>query len=611
MRDCAVRLVSGATSCLFWLTCAFGLLLSVNAGAQTASPPPVGDVFAGDARLAQQVRVQAPGLAVKDLLALLSDKTGVLLTANNSVAQDKVIAFSPERPLQATLADIAELFNDVWRRDKTADGKPRYILTRSLRAIALEESLLHKSRNRLMTQLESQVNALSETPEQLSQRSPEDPIRKNLLDVQKRAATQVYAVLTPDQREAMFSRRILNFPASAINPQMRAPVGKLYEGSMRFVARFRQPEDKSQQETVEDYARHGIQFAVHTSGGQALPAVQVYGKGSMYATFFAELDARKQWILPAHGNPYTSTRPITLLSLPDAEQTRQVQSEKQWVDRLAKLAAATNRPVLADFYRSQAINVVPAVKASPVNALLSQPNSAPPNVNAQKSPPINPATQDKITELDALCLPVGYLWWVRGNNALLLRKRDWYEQRLYEVPEDWLNESIKRMAAQNNVPTLADYLRARQLTNQQILGLNSYWSNDNYSFSETEAAGTAELLAFLDDHITAGPLTHQPLKRGRVLDGIYKMEGESLLAVREALQAFLNAQSKPLPITDITFFRVDANLVDSGVPEGGFKNAELTLMWNVRDGNFSSQTIRLPFRLPNEAQFTTEIEVKK
>lgn len=227
MRKGNARLLPLPISSGFWLTRACGLFacgllaLPGNVGAQSSRPAPPADVFAQDARMRQNVKVHAPGLAVKDLLARLSATTGVMLTADKITAEDKVIVFSPARPLQATLADVAALFNDVWRRETASDGKPRYLLTRSLRASALEETLLNKSRNRLMAQLDAQVNALAETPEQLAKRPASDPIRESLTKAENRTATQVYAALSPEQRDVLFSRRVMNFAPNTISPQMR------------------------------------------------------------------------------------------------------------------------------------------------------------------------------------------------------------------------------------------------------------------------------------------------------------------------------------------------------------------------------------------------------
>ena len=118
--------------------------------------------------------------------------------------------------------------------------------------------------------------------------------------------------------------------------------------------------------------------------------------------------------------------------------------------------------------------------------------------------------------MDALCRHEGYLWWTRADGTLLFRKRDWYEQRQYEVPDRWLSETAQRIKAQNNVPTLADFLRVRDLTARQILGMNSLHIGPNYSYSEVETAGTRELLGFLERQLRNRPIYSKPLKPGEV-----------------------------------------------------------------------------------------------
>ena len=175
---------------LAWIVGAAGLLvLGGRMGAQQSPSPQTADVFADNSRMAQKVSVHCEGMAVGELLLLLSQKTGVELAADKLTAEDKVIAFVPARPLRVTLTDLAALFNDAWTREKGADGKSRYVLTRSLRARAYEESLLKAANNRLIAQLDAQVKALGETPEQLAQRPADDPIRKNLTDTHKAHST--------------------------------------------------------------------------------------------------------------------------------------------------------------------------------------------------------------------------------------------------------------------------------------------------------------------------------------------------------------------------------------------------------------------------------------
>src|SRR5579871_3302639 len=53
-----------------------------------------------DPRLQQQVALNVEGVPVGDLLALLAKKTGVELAADEKVADDKIVAFGPARPLR-------------------------------------------------------------------------------------------------------------------------------------------------------------------------------------------------------------------------------------------------------------------------------------------------------------------------------------------------------------------------------------------------------------------------------------------------------------------------------------------------------------------------------
>ena len=140
------------------------------------------DIFGSDARLNQTVAIHVEGVPVGELLTLLSEKTGVSLKADAYVADDKVIAFSPTRPLRETLNAIAALYNDVWQiapsvepisnvkfadkkladsksqDEKTSNdknAKPRYVLTRRLSARHYEDDLEQAITARLLAQLDA------------------------------------------------------------------------------------------------------------------------------------------------------------------------------------------------------------------------------------------------------------------------------------------------------------------------------------------------------------------------------------------------------------------------------------------------------------------------
>ena len=159
-----------------------------------------------------------------------------------------------------------------------------------------------------------------------------------------------------------------------------------------------------------------------------------------------------QWLLPAHGDPYTRKGVPKTAELLDLGDIRKAVTEGGWIDHLSMLSEAAHIPVLADYYRAPAI------------------------VHDLKTDDGTSATFDlKILEplaLDGLCHRSGYLWWKR-DRTLLLRKRDWYAQRRYEVSDRWMRDILHRLHRQQNVPTYADLCRLLDLTPAQITGMNS------------------------------------------------------------------------------------------------------------------------------------------
>jgi hypothetical protein len=68
-----------------------------------AQPSPVhSDPFARDARLERQISLRVEGLPVSELLSLLSQKTGVGLSVEQDIGDEKVVAFNGARPLRGT-----------------------------------------------------------------------------------------------------------------------------------------------------------------------------------------------------------------------------------------------------------------------------------------------------------------------------------------------------------------------------------------------------------------------------------------------------------------------------------------------------------------------------
>src|SRR5579871_5119807 len=137
-----------------------------------------GDPFADDARLGRNVAITAEGVPLRDLLPLLTQKTGLTFKAEEYVADDKIVIFGPARPLRAVLADMAALFHDVWIKGTSPQGVDYYMLVRDQRARTYELELARAEMDSVRARLDEQARALSETEAKAKQRPENDPIRQ-------------------------------------------------------------------------------------------------------------------------------------------------------------------------------------------------------------------------------------------------------------------------------------------------------------------------------------------------------------------------------------------------------------------------------------------------
>jgi beta-lactamase regulating signal transducer with metallopeptidase domain len=407
------------------------------------------DAWSNNARLEQRVKITAEGVPLGDLMSLLSQKTGVQLAANRTVRDEKIVVFGPARPLKSLLSDIAALENAVWIHDRDSQGKDHYELGRDIKAQQYEEQLHHANEERFLAQLDAQVKALEETPEELAKRPGSDPIRIALNTLDVRGATSIYGLLTQEQKEQLLQQGQVSLPVSELNAKQKDAIEGLFHGA-RFDALNNRPE-----------IRQGIMAPIAQIPRDQMDKEQVTldvldwsGNQQVYVTgptgfnmLVMDLHANAKFVLPPHGNPYSGARCGPEESLPDPKVVRSIAGNigTDWLDRLQALAEQTGQPVMADFYRSKPLRIA-----------------------AEGDEAIAPETP--LGVLDAFCRPQGYLWWNRGK-TLLLRKRDWYDQRLYEVPDRWVLELTQRLKSHNGKPTRADMLRLQELSTDQIIGL--------------------------------------------------------------------------------------------------------------------------------------------
>jgi beta-lactamase regulating signal transducer with metallopeptidase domain len=573
---------------------ACALLLSL---AVSAAPLQVRDSLDTDTRLDKRVAVTAEGVPIGDLLALMSRKTGVDLSASADLIDNKLVILGPPRPLRDVVNDLAALYNAVWLTITRHDGLPHYKLVRDVRTTAYEERLAQDALQPILAKLDEQIRALNETPEQLAKRAADDPIRETLSDPDGRMATSVLASLSAAQREQLVVQGWIRVPVGPLDPSLKDDLEVLFHGKRlddlndmamkQFHGAFI-PNPSISRTQMEDEL---VSFTMHNMRGMGSQATDINISMDVPTGLNANaghIHADAQFLLPTHGNPYTGRKIASNALLPAPADVQAIRAGA-WIDRLLALAEKTGTPLVSDYYRSPAVFV-------PAHA-----------EEATSRPPLQ--------ALDAFCRPAGYLWWDRGK-TLLFRKRDWYTQQLYEVPDRWmlaisqhLKEEMK--TGEKGFLTVGDALSVLQLSTQQIAGLDTMfgWPSDRL-----EMAGLREMLATIaamhPDEKT--PLYTGVVGRDTSPARIAFMPNLTDGAQQAALMSFIQARARtritPQSITpgDFGFILLPAGNVNKQTVAGID-----TMIYSGKGTMTIGYRICLPLTLPNDRHDATQVEVKQ
>jgi hypothetical protein len=204
-----------------------------DAPATTGSPS--AESSANDSRLQQKVTVHATSQRVADLLAWLTQVTGVTLMPRMEVAEERLTLWAEDRPLIDVMRDLRHLHGYYWSRSKQS-GEWVYSLWQDAQSKAREEAEVQRwalaQQREFERGIQQRVRALSASDEELKRLAREDPY----LIVQTkhpviRNAYQLFATLSPDQQAQL--------------TQARTPSRGLSFGEdMQVFPRESRPEDK-------------------------------------------------------------------------------------------------------------------------------------------------------------------------------------------------------------------------------------------------------------------------------------------------------------------------------------------------------------------------------
>jgi hypothetical protein len=322
---------------------------------------------------------------------------------------------------------------------------------------------------------------------------------------------------------------------------------------------------------IEDLPGGLVQFRLRKIGGNMLLLLQLPGVGIP----IAGATTQSAWLLPPHGDPYTERSPAPLEPLPAISTVQAAGNAGNSIrDRLRYLAEHSSFTVLADYYRSRPL-AIPSGDAP----------------SGMKS---------AVEALDALCHEPGYLWWKR-EDTLFFRKRDWYMQRMMEVPDRLYRTLAKRVKANGGRINVAELLLLRTLTQAQIAGMSSLV---NPLADESLLDGLPELLALI---------ASLPPHRA---EAISRPEGSALTmadltpSTQKMALAFARVQTLlngPQNITDFSvriYFRPRYS-PRPGVPDG----TQVELKWTL-GGRSGVYYLFLPHSLPDDRHAAILVEAE-
>ncbi|HSV72436.1 MAG TPA: hypothetical protein VLH79_01605 [Chthonomonadales bacterium] len=525
--------------------------------------------WAGDARVLQRVSVDAGGLALPVLLSEVSRRTGVALSAPGEIGSEKVIVHARERALSELLADLAELLGGEWSRSQ-AGG---YRLRRSAAASAREAAILRETADRLAAQVDRYIRALALTPAQLAALPEGDPVREYVSQPRNRTGLTFYALLSRQQRNALWTRRRLSIPFAALSPGQRQAAATIFGDTiqqLQAAAALRSSPSASALPipSMEDLDDGALTFRLRRMGGQVLLILQIAGVGIPLAT----MPAQAGWVVAPRGDPYEARPEEPRPPLPAARLVeRAAAGAGSWAARLERLARETGLPVLSDAYR------------------------APPVTDALGAGDRQAANRDAAA-LDALCRAPGVAWWKRGD-ALLFRRRDWPIQRAHEPPDDFLDRMAARLRPRNGMPSIDCILLLRELTQAQIAGMNGL-------ISPLADEGLLDGLGDLLDLLSAVP------RRALALEPRGVVVSPSALppTAQRALAALLAAADAPAAAPGSTLIIQATRSTRSGARPGAPSCAQVGLRWTFGRAR-GSYVVFLPESVPDDRRGNTRVVV--
>jgi hypothetical protein len=393
-------------------------------------------------RLTAKVSMRLRAVRVQEALDSISRATGVPLRSSPDVAELHVSIFTHDLELSVLQAMLAEVMHLSWRTESLSDsGKSiGYVLYRSARNKAEEESLLAAGDQAFRRGVEAAIRALSASPEELERIKAENPvITRMLVSPTGRAALTLLGDLPPSQRQAVYDGDVLRLTKDQLGDAAQQGLAML--GKTMDESRLASPDAQPLANGFEPQS-----LELRRTGEGADSYVSLSAKGPGTAISRAVYGSSTHLAYPDSLTPKTAKA-----DLADADRpvdVNQAITAKTFDELLEQVAGMFHANCIAEAYTDY-------------------------NLGRGRYT-LAPGATSLARVFDTIAPPV---WWKRGDVYLFQRKM-WFIDRLAEVP-DSLVQSVKELRKKGARLTLEEWgdlgrLRPQQWMALQTLGLGEF-----------------------------------------------------------------------------------------------------------------------------------------
>ena len=439
-------------------------------------------LFTGDSRLQQQVTYTARGITVAEVLAELTQSTGVVMGAgqdeNDWTTRDrKLVVHVKDMKLADLMHEIAAILRFNWTRGgeapkwtyRLSQDKQQRDEQQSLRS-ATEDASTRQLREKRESALSDLVNLGSLSAADAESLKTADPWRYVLATEPLGSDVARFFGAFPDARNAFIQGFEVGFPVSQLSPDLQAVVRRIAESYDSLTHSIGASEDHS--DLLAKFAK--LQITINRDfTGRADDVLSKSLLGRISIGIGSEfIDVPLFDPSSAMGKALGAAIVRLQSGASKEEVAKQLQAAIAQAVRSTSVKHETSRDISSDpaLKRSVRLFEVDAVASLPM-ALESLALNSRMNVISDYFPsvdaPIIPAGQKPLGEQLEIIADTYGSNWEKAGDTLRFRDKQWFGKRAWEVPEAWITYWIERGKV-NKGFLLEDLVQIGNLRDDQI-----------------------------------------------------------------------------------------------------------------------------------------------